>query len=153
MNEKFRLVVESLQPKLDELLAMAPVQPHSLPLIVPQAGVYLLSEGEKHLYVGRSDSMPKRLKNHCRGNHNQATFAFKLAREVTGFTNPTYQQTGSREDLMTKAEFITAFTQAKLRVGNMSLRYVEAADTLRQCLLEVYISVVLDTPYNSWNTT
>ena len=57
MNEKFRLVVESLQPKLEELLAMAPIQPTALPGTMPQAGVYLLSEGEKHLYVGRSGSM------------------------------------------------------------------------------------------------
>jgi predicted GIY-YIG superfamily endonuclease len=69
---------------------------------MPQAGVYLLSEGERYLYVGRSDSMPKRLRNHSRGTHRQAAFAFKLAREATGFTNPTYQQAGSRDDLMTR---------------------------------------------------
>jgi len=153
MNEKFRLVVESLQPKLEELLAIAPIQPTALPPTMPQAGVYLLSEGERHLYVGRSDSMPKRLRNHCRGTHRQAAFAFKLAREATGFTNPTYQQAGSRDDLMTRVEFVTAFQQARIRVGNMSLRYVVETDALRQCLLEVYVSVVLGTPYNRWNTT
>jgi hypothetical protein len=153
MNEKFRLVVESLQPKLEELLAMAPIQPTALPPTMPQAGVYLLSEEERHLYVGRSDSMPKRFRNHYRGTHKQAAFAFKLAREATGVTNPTYQQVGSRDDLMTKDEFIAAFQQARIRIGNMSLRYVEEADPLRQCLLEVYVSVVLGSSYNRWNTT
>lgn len=153
MNEQFRLVVESLQPKLDELLALAPVQLNSPRLVAPQAGVYLLSEGDKHLYVGRSDSMPNRLKNHRRGNHNQATFAFKLARIATGFTNPTYQQVGSRVDLMTNTAFLAAFVQAKQRVGEMLVRCVAEPDSLRQCLLEVYISVALGTPYNSWNTT
>src|SRR5207237_815378 len=92
MNEKFSKVVESLQPKLDELLRMAPIQAAPLPAGIPLGGIYLLSEGEKHLYVGRSESMPTRLRNHCNGSHKQAAFAFKIAREATGLTNPTYKR-------------------------------------------------------------
>lgn len=153
MNERFRQVVESLQPKLDVLVRMAPVHPLPLPAGMPQGGVYLLSEGEKHLYVGRSDTMRIRLRNHCSGSHKQAAFAFKLAREETGLTNATYQRVGSRDDLMTKVEFVAAFQQAQARIRNMDLRYVEETDALRQCLLEVYVSVALATPYNRWNTT
>ena len=54
---------------------------------------------------------------------------------------------------MTRVEFVAAFQQARIRIGNMPLRYVEEGDPLRQCLLEVYVSVVLGTPYNRWNTT
>jgi hypothetical protein len=153
VNEKFRQVVESLQPKLEALLGMAPVHPAPLSAGTPLRGVYLLSEGEKHLYVGRSDKMPTRLRNHCSGTHKQAAFAFKLARETTGLTNPTYKRVGSRDDLMTRVEFVAAFQQAQARLRNMDLRYVEEVDALRQCLLEVYVSVALATPYNRWNTT
>jgi GIY-YIG catalytic domain len=153
VNEKFRQVVESLQPKLDELVGMGPVHPAPLPASIPLGGVYLLSEAEKHLYVGRSDSMPTRLRDHCSGSHRKAAFAFKLAREATGLTNPTYQRIGSRDELMTRVDFVAAFQQAQARIRNMDLRYVEEIDALRQCLLEVYVSVALATPYNRWNTT
>jgi len=33
----------------------------------------------------------------------------------------------------------------------MDLRYVEESDPVRQTLLEVYIAVVLKTPYNDFN--
>lgn len=133
MNEKFREVVESLQPKLDQLLKMAPSHAMTLPAGVPLTGIYLFSEGDKHLYVGRSNSMPGRLRNHWSGTHKQAAFAFKLAREQTGSTNPSYQPTGARDDLMTRPDFVTAFAAARTRIGNMELRYVEESDQLRQC--------------------
>jgi hypothetical protein len=97
--------------------------------------------------------MPTRIRNHCGGTHRQAAFAFKLAREETGFRNPTYQQVGSRDDLMTKVEFVAAFQRAQARIRNMSLRFTQEEDPLRQCLLEVYVSVVLGTPYNRWDNT
>ena len=34
----------------------------------------------------------------------------------------------------------------------MDLRYVEAADPLRQALLEIYVSIPLRTLYNDFNT-
>src|SRR4051812_28304492 len=64
VNERFRQVVESLQPKLDQLLKMAPLHATTFPAGVPLSGIYLFSEGNKHLYVGRSGSMPTRLRNH-----------------------------------------------------------------------------------------
>jgi hypothetical protein len=34
----------------------------------------------------------------------------------------------------------------------MDVRYVEEKDALRQALLEIYVSVVLKTPYNDFET-
>ena len=34
----------------------------------------------------------------------------------------------------------------------MQVRYVEEIDPLRQALLEIYVAVVLKTPYNDFNT-
>ncbi len=84
--------------------------------------------------------------------HNQAVFAFRLAREATGRTVAEYTGSGRRESLMLDADFLRAFTDAKARVRNMDLRYVQEDDPLRQALLEIYASVALETPYNDFNT-
>jgi len=34
----------------------------------------------------------------------------------------------------------------------MDVRYVEETDPLRQALLEIYVSIVLKTPYNDFDT-
>ena len=45
-----------------------------------------------------------------------------------------------------------AFEQAKDRIRQMYVRYVEESDPIRQCLLEIYAAVALDTPYNDFST-
>jgi hypothetical protein len=79
-------------------------------------------------------------------------FAFKLARESTGKTEVSYRSESSRSSLLLDSEFANAFLLAKRRVRAMDLRYVEEADQLRQALLEIYVSVVLQTPYNDFAT-
>jgi len=84
--------------------------------------------------------------------HNQAVFAFRLAREVTGRLTAAYSVEGSRVALCADSDFALAFTSAKARVRIMDLRYVEESDPLRQALLEIYVSVVLGTKYNDFDT-
>ena len=43
------------------------------------------------------------------------------------------------------------FTEAKARVRNMELRYVEVVDPIKQSLFEVYAHLELATPYNSFD--
>jgi hypothetical protein len=87
-----------------------------------------------------------------RPSHNQAVFAFRLARAETGNTIAAYSQAGSRSALALDPEFAGAFLRAKARIRNMELRYVEAADPLRQALLEIYVAVVLNTEHNDFET-
>lgn len=56
MDKDFARIVESLTPKLDALLAAKAYRYGSIPRDIPTAGVYLFSDGPKHLYVGRSPS-------------------------------------------------------------------------------------------------
>ena len=86
MDKKFALLVEALDPKLQRLVAMAAVRDGNLPPSMPKSGVYLFSEKGEHLYVGRSNDFRGRYGLHCRNSagHNAASFAFKLARRVTG---------------------------------------------------------------------
>ncbi len=154
MNVHFAEIIDSLHPTLQRMLAMNPVKVDEPPRGMPEEGVYLLSEGETHLYVGRSRRIRRRITSHSRpgGSHKGAAFAFRLARERTDKLDPTYKKKGSRDDLMRDPEFRQAFENAKARIRGMDLRYSEESDPIRQSLLEIYFAVCLQTPYNSFRT-
>jgi len=155
MHKNFRQFVEQLHPKFELLINSDPCTTETLPKKIPLAGIYLFSEKNKHLYVGRSRNIRRRLKLHCRASsqHNQATFAFKLAREITGNLKATYKSAqGSRTALVLEPVFLKNFIEQKQRIKLMDIRFVEEADPTCQALLEIYASVVLKTPYNDFNT-
>ncbi len=153
MDETFRMHVESLHPSFERLLGMSPVKIGSLKK-PPAKGIYLFSENGKHLYVGRTRRFRDRVREQSTpsATHNQAVFAFKLAREATGRMDATYSKKGSRAELQNDPQFAEAFSRAKERVRNMDLRFVEETDPLRQALLEIYAAVALGTPYNDFET-
>lgn len=156
MNEAFRQYVEALHPAFERLVAMRPVAISTLPRDAPLQCIYLFSEAGRYLYVGRTrrQSLRQRLRQHSidSAQHNQAVFAFKIARETTGRLHAAYTAADSREALCVDPEFAEAFLQAKRRIRLMELRYVEESDPLRQTLLEIYVAVVLKTPYNDFDT-
>ena len=153
MNEIFKQYIESLEPLFQRLIQMTPVTVANLPMDIPKAGIYLFSEDGKHLYVGRTNTIRKRLQNHCRpsSGHNSATFAFRLAREITGQTVATYTERGSRSELENDPVFGPVFIEQKERVRNMDVRFVSEPHPMRQALLEMYASVSLQTPYNDFD--
>lgn len=154
VHPEFLDAVEALHGKFERLNHMAPVKPDKLPDDAPSQGIYLFSEGARPMYVGRTRNLQRRVGNHCGGGarENQAVFAFKLAREGTGKPKATYTAEGSRSALMNDPVFAAAFKEAKQRVRRMDLRYVAEADPLRQALLEMYVAVILKTPYNDFDT-
>ena len=81
-----------------------------------------------------------------------AAFAFRLAREETGFLKATYKAEGSRKALVDDPIFRAAFDSAKTRIREMDIRFVAEEDPLRQCVLEVYAAVALRTPFNDFDT-
>jgi predicted GIY-YIG superfamily endonuclease len=135
-------------------MQMSPVKLHALPKQLPHKCVYLFSEGDQTLYVGRTRRLRQRLRQHSLAGalHNQAVFAFRLARETTGKIVAAYSVKGSRAALSAEPIFAEAFTQAKARVRAMDLRFVEEPDPLRQALLEICVSIVLGTKYNDFET-
>lgn len=155
MEPAFARYAESLHPSFERLIAMAPVTIATLPREAPRECVYLFSELDKHLYVGRTRHLRQRLRQHSipSSQHNQAVFAFRLAREATGRLVAAYSGQGRRASLAGEdIAFAAAFTDAKARVRAMQVRYVEETEPLRQALLEIYASIVLATPYNDFNT-
>ena len=153
MHEIFREYIESLEPSFQRLMSMEPVTIATLPREVPQAGIYLFSDAGKNLYVGRTNTIRKRLQNHCRpsSGHNSATFAFRLAREITGLSQATYTAKGSRQELEHDPKFSPIFIKQKERVRNMNVQFVSEPDPMRQALLEMYAAVSLDTPHNNFD--
>ena len=145
MDPAFKQFVEMLHPSFERMMQMAPLKMSSLPSRLPEKCIYLLSEGQNHFYIGRTRKLRERLRQHsiASAQHNQAVFAFKLAREATGQLAAAYSTVGSRKALCVEPAFANAFRQAKARIRNMDLRFVEEADPTRQALLEIYASVVL----------
>jgi hypothetical protein len=152
MHQKFADLVESLEPAFQRLMQMTPVSAARLPRDMPKRGIYLFSDGGKHLYVGRTDNIRRRIGNHCRASsgHNQASFAFRMARAETGFIRAAYTQTRSRVELTRQEVFGPTFVDCKARIRSLDLRFVEEADPTRQALLEIYAATVLETPFNDF---
>ena len=153
MHEQFRQHAESLYPAFELLQRSEPFTFASLPKILPKAGIYLFTEANRHLYVGRTNDIRKRLQQHCRpgSTQNSAPFAFRLAREARNVLKATYKTSGSRANLVQDPDFAQAFSAAKARLGAMHIRVVEESHPLRQALLEMYVAVSLETPYNDFD--
>lgn len=154
MDARFAKAIEQLHPCFARLMAMEPFGNGALPKAMPERGVYLFSEGGQHLYIGRSNRLRKRYGQHCNPSspHNQAVFAFKLAREATGKTVAAYVPgPESRSGLLGDPDFAKAFALAKLRVRQMEYRFTEQVDPTLQALLEIYCTIVLQCPYNDFD--
>jgi hypothetical protein len=159
MDPKFAALVDRLHPAYLDLLSRRPVSGGAKPDygIGDQAakrGIYLFTERDRHLYVGRSNRLFHRYKNHWMASktEREAAFAFKLAREATGFLKATYKKgEGSRKHLALDAAFNNAFIEAKHRIQAMEYRWVEETEPTCQCLLEIYVAVCLATPYNDFD--
>lgn len=154
MDARFARVIDTLHHSFERLMAQSPSPPLQLPRSAPTSGIYVFTEGDRHMYVGRSKRIRKRLGNHCRpsASHRMAAFAFKLAREDTGRLKATYKTEGSRGKLMEDPIFAEAFDAAKARIRRMEVRTVDEGSPINQAILEVYVSVVLATPYNDFDT-
>ncbi|WP_062117170.1 GIY-YIG nuclease family protein [Aureimonas sp. AU40] len=157
LDPEFAKLVERLAPLHAMLMACPPISdadPKSKP---PEAaGVYLFTNADGPLYVGRTRNLRKRLSGHRKeySKTQSAGFAFLLARKATGWDKPTYQQgEGSRKWLEENPEFMAAFELAKGQVRTMTFRYVEIEDAITQSMLEMYAAFVLKTPHNKFETT
>jgi len=155
MHEGFAALVSGLHPKFEQLMSTPPCRAGQFPKKVPLQGVYLVSEGDAYLYVGRSNKIRSRWGRHCNpgATHRMAAFAFRLARETTGKLTASYKDDeNSRKNLMLDPAFLAAFEDAKRRIRLMDFRFVEERDQNAQALLEIYCTVALNAKYNDFNT-
>ena len=152
MIPTFETVLSKMDGLFQEFVCAA--RGNLLQAVIPtDPGLYLLSEGQTDLYVGRSSAgLRKRLKGHQAGTHFSSSFAFLLARHETGM-KPTYKKEGSRASLMEHSIFRPAFDRAIERIKEMDIRTIKVSDDHDQYLLELYTALRLKTPHNHFRTS
>jgi hypothetical protein len=149
--DEFAQAVHAVEEKCSQLLSSQKYKMGNLPIEIPSEGVYLLSEHGQALYSGRTNNIRKRLQYHTRNNHNQATFAFLIARELTGNTKASYQKVGSRKDLLTQKEFRSEFDAARQRIMKMDVQFIDEPNPIRQALLEICAALRAGARYNDFD--
>ena len=87
MDQQFANLMEGVEAKHQELLAMQPITASDVrPKGTPIGGVYLFSEGDAaHLYAGRTKRpIGERIRNQFGANPDAASFPWLIARQETG---------------------------------------------------------------------
>lgn len=153
MDEIFRQHIKCVVAKFDSLVSSAAFHYPLPPKVIPDSGVYLFSENKKHLYVGRSDSIRKRLNTHQRESAkvNSAAFAALIAKSDCGIVQVSYTAAAPGAHYSDRADFKNAFQRAKNRIRQMDIRVVAENDPVCQALLELYAASVLKTPFNDFS--
>jgi len=129
-------------------------------------GVYLFTECDRPLYVGRCgiteraaktgrghSNFRTRLAGHTRPSsaHNQATLAWRLTVEaVEGRFD---ELPSARAELGLDSRFREEFDRQKERVAAMDFRIVAIVSDFESYIFEPYAALRLATPYNSWATS
>ena len=114
----------------------------------PQNGVYVFYENGQPIYVGRSNNMRNRIREHGADSSDRysATFAFKLLRLALN------EPEGRAEDI--ERAHKDEYRQQRERVRAMTFRAVAITDQLEQTLFENYAIIEMDTApkYNDFAT-
>jgi len=138
---------------LDDLLTRPPLGVDGA--TIPQAaGVYLFSDGSTALYVGQTRKLRQRMRNHrgATSTHNQASFAFLLAKGDVREDHRDFDLERGRAELIADPVFRPYFDAAKTKVRALTLRFVDIDEPVLRTLFEVYAAVALGTPHNSFET-
>ena len=114
----------------------------------PRKSVYVLYEKGIPIYVGRSNNMRNRIREHgaVSSDRYSATFAFKLLREALN------KPEGRAEDI--ERAHKGEYRRQRERVRAMTFRAVAITDQLEQTLFETYAIIEMGTApkYNDFET-
>ena len=121
---------------------------------IPKKGIYVLFENSKPIYVGRSNNIKQRLRDHSNpgSDHYSATFAFRLA--AREYEKKYCKSTKGilRKDLKNDRYFNILFLDAKARVSEMGIKTINIDDQITQTIFEVYAAMKLGTlEFNSFD--
>lgn len=151
MSEKFTKAVKNMRPWLADLLKQDPIILGEVRRFPTKPGVYLISDGEGHLYVGRCKDIRQRMRNHGGNSPASSTFAFRLACQAIGRV-VSYKKGDGRKELMADEKFRGAFLRNVKNIRLMKVRYIVIEDDVSQHLFELYVHLALKTPHNSFAT-
>jgi len=150
-GDSFNKFIQRMPELLQSLEESEAFEITNITQIIPKSGVYVFYENNRPMYVGRSNNMRSRLLQHGResSGHNQATFAFILAKEQM---NVDKKGPITRKELESASGFKQSFYEARHRVRGMKIRLIGIDDQITQALFEIYAALALDTPYNDFGT-
>ena len=151
MNERFKKLTDGMPLRLQSLLEQPLIAIDDIGITqVPQKGVYVFFEDNKPIYVGRSNRLKKRLKEHSQrsSDHYSATLAFRIAKQNTS----TLQKKQTNEQLMKNRDFVEEFEAAKDRIARTKIRFIEIEDQIEQAMFEIYAHLALGTELNDFST-
>ena len=116
-----------------------------------KAGVYVFYKEAEAWYVGKTDNLGRRLKQHSDigSKHNQATFAFKLAKDKWTENNK-IDKKFTRQALEAMDSFMPHFKDAKGDVAQMKIKFVEIENAHHQYLFEYWLAIELEAKYNQF---
>lgn len=149
----FKRVVDGLAPTLASLTSAPRRKLAEHPLVPKVAGIYLFSEHGAPIYVGQSRNLYNRLRQHSSASsrENSAPFAYNLALKEA--REQELALAGSRKEIAASPEFAALFKQARGRVAQMDVQFIELADPVERTIFEVYAARVLGTDeFNSFET-
>lgn len=123
-------------------------------LLKNKKGVYVFYKRNIAVYVGKTDNLGRRLKEHSRNGSksNDANFAFKIARMEWHQNNETSQKI-TRKVLEATDSFKPHFDSAKQMIKSMKMKFVEIEDPYCQYLFEFWLAIKLKTKYNQFINT
>ena len=151
MNNKFKEIIDQF-PELMQQLVNSPLKLQSNLGDIPNKGIYVFYENEKPIYVGRSNRMKNRIKEHGwkSSQNNKAPFAFNLAKKIANEEDMDINKT--RDELDKDSTFSNLFSKQKEGVSEMKVRVIEINDPIIQTIFEVYVSMEFNTEYNDFDT-
>ena len=153
INPDFQKIIDQMEPLLQELLNSSPHTIENGLRNLPRKGVYAFYENGEAIYVGRSNRIRDRIREHGAesSRHESATFAYKLMLEEVGEQGGHSSQL-SRHDLQNQYE--DKYRGQRKRIREMEVRTVAIEDQRVQAVLEIYAILALGTTkYNSFQTT
>ena len=107
-------------------------------------GCYVVIDDSSPIYVGISQTVLKRLRQHVRGTtHFDATLAYRIA----ATRNP---HNITRSKAMANKDFHAVFTESQHYIQALSVAFIEIANPLELYLFEAFCAMELDT--SEWNT-
>ena len=153
MHPEFQKIVDQMEPllrtleKSDGFIIENGIGP------LPEKGVYVFYEDGKPIYVGRSNRMRARIREHAAesSRHESATFAYKLLLDAIG-------EPGGHSSSRTRKEIQASYSQEyqrqRQRIRRMELRAVQIENQRVQSVFEIYAIIALGTfKYNAFHTT
>ena len=147
MNSIFWQAVDNMKPLMDGLKASEERRWDDYGK-APQNGVYVFYEKGNPIYVGRSNNVRNRIRQHGDDNSDRhsATFAFKLLREALD------EPKGKAQEI--ESAHKDEYRRQRERVRSMTYRAVSIPDQLEQTLFEIFTIIEMGTApkYNDFET-